>query len=466
MPDSLRSECRLSPWSALRGAARRGQLRRANGGGCAAALLVLCLVAPAHAVDVKLWPLIDYHHDASGHSLRLLGPLFSYTADGQVSELILRPLFSFTRDTHLARRQLTVLYPLFVSRWDPGEADYRLLGLIAFQRNNVPEPDAWERRFTIFPFVFYRYSRSSGSWLSVLPFYANVRDFFGYERIQMVAFPLYLHLQEPLVERSWLPFPFVSWTGGTVGRGVRVFPFYGSDEEGETERSTYVLWPFYVSDDLHFTRPEAEHRRILYPFYSSIDSPTRRSRSYLFPFFLPLLTHSVDRKERTDTWGFPWPAWVSQRNLDTGQRTAFRLAPFYEDTHFGNVHSHFILWPLYRWRTQEVESYRHSRNDIMLVVCQNSEDVQSDSNHRRYLHTLLPIYRASGVDGDDEFATPALLDAVLPHNLMVQRLYAPLWQIYTRQRQDGRAARWSLLWNLISSDGTRVRYPLYLDGSE
>ena len=428
---------------------------------------MLSLVVPAHAVDVKLWPLIDYHHQASGQRrLHLLGPLFSYTADADGSELIVRPLFSFVHETHLSRSQLTVLYPLLVSRWESDESDYRLLGLINFHRTYAPEADAWDRRFTIFPFVFYRYSHTTGTWFSVLPFYANVSDFLGYERIQMVAFPLYLRLQEPLVERSWLPFPFVSWTGGKVGSGVRVFPFYGRDQEGEADRATYVLWPFYTSDELHFTRPEAEHRLVLYPAYASIDSPVRRSRSYLFPFFLPLLSHSIDRKARTDTWGFPWPAWMWQRNLDSGQRIGLRFAPFYEDTHFGNVHAHFILWPLYRWHTQEVESYRYSRNDVFLVLCQNSEDVHSDTNHRRSLHTLFPLYRASSDDGDDDFATPALLDAVLPHNLMLQRLYAPLWQVYTRQQRDNGPARWSLLWDLISSDGTRMRYPLSLSWSE
>ena len=72
-------------------------------------VLALWFAAPATALDVKLWPLIDVHRDASGHrSVHLLGPLFSYAADAEGSELVLRPLFSFTSETRLARRQLAV----------------------------------------------------------------------------------------------------------------------------------------------------------------------------------------------------------------------------------------------------------------------------------------------------------------------------------------------------------------------
>ncbi|MFI5365788.1 MAG: hypothetical protein ACHQ4J_09200 [Candidatus Binatia bacterium] len=424
-------------------------------------LLLLC--APAHAFDLKLWPLINYHYDAAGtQSLQLLGPLFSYVRSPEQREITLRPLFSYVDGPRVADNQFSLLYPIFVSRWAPELTEYRMLGLISFTSQNARQPDEWDRRFTIFPFVFYRYSRTLGTWLSVLPFYANVRDFLGYERIQMIAFPLYLHLQEPLVQRTWLPFPFISWADGALARGFRVWPFYGWDDEGDVERFRYVMWPFYISYERHFTRPERERRLILFPFHSRIDSAAKTSRSYVGPFF----THTVDRKAHTDTWGFPWPLWVTQYDLTTGQRTGLRLAPFYEDTHLGNSHNHFILWPAYRWNTQEVDSYRHTRSDALLVLYRNIEDAQPELHHDRTLRTLFPLYRASNDDGDAALASPALLDALFPRNPTIQRLYAPLWQVYTGQRDGKQPARWSLLWDLISSDGTQLSYPVHLDWTQ
>lgn len=418
---------------------------------------------PVLALDVKLWPLIDYHRDASGQStLHLLGPVFSYERSAEQSELTLRPLFSYTQGLRVSHNQLAVLYPIFVSRWEPEQAEYRLFGLISYRTERALRPDQWDRRFTIFPFVFYRYSRTLGTSVSVLPFYANVRDLLGYEHIQMIAFPLYLHLKEPLVERTWLPFPFVSWSGGTLGHGYRFWPVYGWDQEGETERFKYIMWPLYISRERHFTRPEREHHLIVFPFYSRIDSPTKQSRSYAGPFF----THTIDRKEQTDTWGFPWPLWLSQRDLTTGRRTSLRLAPFYEDAHFGDLHSHFVLWPAYRWETQEADSYRHTRSDIFLLLYRNIEQVQPEYRHRRHLRTLFPLYRAYAADGESELSMLATFDALFPRNPTIQRLYAPLWQLYTHQQTGDRPPRWSLLWDLISSDGAQIRYPIRLDFSE
>jgi hypothetical protein len=439
-------------------------------------LLASCLLSTsAEALDIKLWPLIDYHSEPSGRALHLLGPLFSYESGPEREQWTLRPLFSFTRaherecrrerGHQASQNQFALLYPLFVARWEADLADYRLFGLIRYWTQPAEQDQDWDSRFTVFPFFFYRHSRTRGTTLSVLPFYADVHDFFGYRRVTMIAFPLYLRLEEPLVHRTWLPFPFVSWAGGPLGRGWRVFPLYGWDEEGDSERFRYVLWPFYIAHERHFARPERERRLVLFPFYASIDSAATQSRSFIGPFF----THTIDRKAGTDTWGFPWPLWLSQRRLDTGERTTLRIAPFYEDALTGDLHSHFIMWPAYRWETQEVEGtepYRHTRSDAFLVVYRSIDEEQPARGHHRHLQTLFPLFRASGADRHEEWSTPALFDALLPRNPTIGDVYAPLWRLYT-QRTDGDGPRhWSLLWDLISSDGTQVRYPVHLDFSE
>lgn len=426
---------------------------------------LLVLGTPARALDVKLWPLVDYHRDASQQWLHLLGPLFSYERDAQHSAVALRPLFSYTHQLDAAASELAVLYPVFISRWQPAHWEYRLLGLISRQTQPDAEtrPDEWSDRFTVFPFLFYRSSPARGTSLSVLPFYADLEDTFGYQRIQMVAFPLYLRLQESLIERTWLPFPFVSWSGGTLGQGVRVWPFYGWDQAGEAERFHYVMWPFYIEHERHFTRPEAERRLVMFPFYARIDSPTLRSRAYGM-----FVTHTIDATARTDTWGFPWPLWLSQRDVDSGERTSLRLTPFYEDAHIGSRHTHFILWPVYRWETQEVqdpEDYSYARDDAFLVLYRNVRETSATGGEHR-LRTLFPLFRASADDGSSSFSTLAVVDALLPHNPMVQQLYSPLWQLYRRDQEGAAPPRWSLLWDLVSSDGTRIRYPIHLNLSE
>lgn len=434
----------------------RGEGRRE--GLCLIAVLTLLLsAAPARALDIKLWPLIDYHSDATGQrSLHLLGPVFAYESSETTQQVTLRPLLSLTRGPR-SHSQLLLLYPLFVARWQPELTDYRLFGLITYTVQAERQPDEWDSRFTIFPFIFYRYSHLRGARLSVLPFYADVDDFFGYQRVQMFLFPLYFRLEEALTTHTWLPFPFVSWAGGTLGRGYRIWPLYGWDQQGETERYRYILWPFYISHELHFTRPEREARLVSFPFYSSIDSPAVHSRSYGF------FTHAIDTKAGTETWGFPWPLWLTQYDFKTRRRTSLRLAPFYGDSQFGDLHSRFVMWPLYRWRRQDLDEYQYTRSDVFWILFRNIDEVQPQTQHRRHVRALFPVFRSVADDDHHEKGTLALLDALFPRNPGIQELYAPLWQLYTLQGDAEAAPRWSLLWDLVSSDGMQVRYPVYLD---
>lgn len=438
---------------------RSGRERRRLHARCGLVAALLVLATPAHGLDFKLWPLIDYHSNAAGErTLHLLGPLFSYETGPQRWELTLRPVFSLTRSRGRAKNELSILYPVFVSRWQPAYSDHRLLGLINYRSETRADGPA--RRFTIFPLVFYRHDETQGTALFVFPFYADMGNFFGYERVTMFAFPVYLHLQEPLRERTWVLFPFVSWSGGTLGQGYRIWPFYGWDQNGEADRFTYVMWPFYIERERHFTRPERERQLIVAPFYASLDSSTTRSRAY------GLLTHTIDREAGSETWGFPWPLCLSRRDLATGQRTALRIVPFYEDSRIGDRHTRFVMWPFYRWYTQEVDAYRYTRSDVLWVLYRNIEQVQLQYHHRERLRTLFPAFRAQASDDHRELSTLALLDALFPHNPTIRRVYAPLWQLYAEERDGDGPRRWSLLWDLVSSDGTQVRYPLYFNFSE
>lgn len=425
-----------------------------------ASLMTLSVASPAVATEIKLWPLFKYQSAASGERrLDLLGPLFTYETGPERYELSLRPLFSLTHGPRVDERQFTILYPVWISRWDQEQSKHSLLILVNYRSEPARRPDQPDRRFTIFPLVFYRSSRTLGSSLSVLPFYANVRDFLGYERVQMLLFPFYLRLQEPLVARTWMPFPFYGRTTGTLGRGVRVWPFYGWEQVGEESRFQYIMWPFYITQERYFSRPERERRLVVVPFYSHTESPKVESRSYVGPFF----THTIDHVQHTDTWGFPWPLWVSQRDTNTGERTSLRLTPFYENTRAGTVHRHFILWPVYRWLTQDADSYHYRRSDAMLVLYRNIREEQPQYHHTRELHTLFPLYRAEAEDDDREFSSLGLLDALYPRNPTIEQLYGPLWQVYTRRQHGDQPPRWSVLWDLISSEGGQIRYPVHLD---
>lgn len=413
-----------------------------------------CSLAAWH---LKVWPLIDYRREAALTSLELLGPLLEVRADGAERMIAVRPLFSWTR-SRTDENRLAVLYPLATSSWDAEATSVRLLGLFSFQSRSVPAQTERERRITLFPFVFYRDSAVEGTSLSVLPIYGTLENFLGYDRVRWILFPLHLQLREGLTETNWAPFPFVAWSGGEVGRGWRVWPLFGWHSAGDRQRFWYVLWPLYIHQELHRTADAREVRRVITPFYWTIDSPVQRSRSYGF-----LFTHSIDQEQDTETWGFPWPLWVYQKRLKTDEVLTLRLAPFYQDRRQGPLRSRFYLWPLYRAREYESEDFLWSRRDFLLLLGRSVDERNLTYGHYRSLGTFFPLWRRMEEDRETRFSTLAVLDALFPRNQEIQTSYAPLWQVYTGREVEGGPLRWSLLWDLISSDGERMLYPLHFD---
>jgi hypothetical protein len=423
-------------------------------------LLLVAFSSSARGANLKVWPLIDYRSDeATGTlSLHLLGPLISYERAAGATQLAVRPLWLFEHDTAPAERRLALLYPLFTAHWNAERTLVRTFGVLSFERHWVRHPtEGVQQRFTIFPLVFYRRDPDSGGSLSVLPLYANLSGFLGYERVRMFLFPAYLELAEPLTRRTWAPFPFVGWSGGTLGHGWRLWPIVGRQETGEGDRFQYYLWPLYIRDEHHRTRPEREVREVITPLYTRLDSPSQHSRTYgLF------LTHTTNSKENTNSWGFPWPLWMWQTRLDSGETLSLRLAPFYQDRHQGSLHSRFYLWPIYRNRMIEEEDHSWMRRDFLLVVGRYSKEEYLSPPSSRTLSTLFPLWRLTETDDTRRQSVPALLDALFPHNETILSLYAPLWRLYNVQAAGSGRPHWSLLWDLVSSDGSQTRYPIWI----
>ncbi len=425
-----------------------------------AAILVLAAPRATGAFELKVWPLVDFTHRASETRLSLLGPLVQWQDDGKTSSLAVRPFFYTTRHRDSGRETGFALYPVAWWGSEPDDFFLRILGLVTYDASSRLKPSSpWARKFTIYPLVFFRQGPEAGTSLSVLPFYANVSHFFGFERIRMVLFPLYLKLVEPLYERTWLPFPFVSWTGGLAGRGWRLWPIYGRSTRGAETETTFIAWPAYIRQDLHLGNEGQITNRISWPLFSSIDGPDLQSRSYGFLLVFPLYTHTVDRKGDSETFGFPWPLWIFQRGLKNGERRSLRLAPFYQDRRTDTLRSVFTLWPLYRHRTGLGDDAGYERTDAFFVIYRNQHEGRGPNELRT--RVLLPLWISrSGPQGARAQAI-TLVDGLFPKNDKIEELYAPLYRLYGSETA-GESSTHDLLWKMWEWGGGKFRPPWYL----
>jgi hypothetical protein len=439
-----------------------------------AALTLLAALASATrapALDVKLWPLFRYAETGNGDEMRwtALGPLLEFTRTAESRDLYVRPLL------HLHQRRgptpgdrAEILYPLAASRWDPDHESFRFL-LFTYRRtreaetphppDTAPPPAEWPSRFTLFPFIFYRQSPERGVRLSVFPFYFDLDDFLGYDRVTAVMFPLYLRLEEPRVERRYYVFPFVSTVGGPDGRGFRVWPFYGTTEIVGQKRSTYVLWPFHLRTAQLVPGYGWEYRRVNFPFFAAIDGAGRETRSYGVLAYI----HTIDTRHGIESTGAPWPFVVRERRLGDEEYRVWRAFPFYGRSDVGGVSSHFYLWPAYRRKTQDVEDFHYQRDDVGVLVWRRQSLANETSGHREHLLTLLGGLRGEQDDARRFGQTPALFDSLLPKNVGVLTLWAPLYGLFRWDtRLDGQED-WNLLWGLAAREDGRLLGPVHID---
>jgi hypothetical protein len=417
-----------------------------------AALSIVLGCGSAHGFELRAWPLVEIRRTETESSGRILGPILEWHRGPAESSFALRPLFETSRSSVDAPSRGSLLYPLASWQRSKEELSVRFLGLGSYLWRAAPrvdQPDTRELRF--FPILFYRSGPDTGTSLSVVPLYANLEHFFGYERVRMLLFPLYLRIEQPLYDRTWLPFPFFSRVGGRAGKGFRAWPIYGHTVLGADYESSYIAWPFYIRGVEHPGRPDETVTRISWPLFSSLDGPLVHSRSYGFLIILPLYTRTIDLKSDTEIRGFPWPAWVQQTDLKTGKRLSLRLLPFYEERRTQTMESAFYLWPFYRRRTGLGSLAGYERRDVLFFLYRDQTEAQGDA--RLETRALVPLW-ISRTPGDSQALT--LLDGILPKNETLQRAHAPLYRLYGTNAGES-----DLLWGMWTWGDGKIRPPWY-----
>ena len=418
----------------------------------------------ASARELKLWPFFDYTSDpATGtQSLKLLGPLIEYTDDPQYRRIALRPLFSIRQAQGNHDDEVRVLYPLLTSYWGPEEQTTRVLGgLVTYRTSTTADGKTLTgQHLRALPFYFYDWDGEHGARASLVPVYADLADVAGYARVQMILFPGYLRLEQPRYDRRYYAFPFYSEVGGAGGRGRAVWPAYGRMAVDDTYEGGFVLWPFYVWDA--YTRGGATERRVVsFPFYSSIHGPHRDSSAY----GTILYVHTRDRAAALESFGFPWPLWEYQRQTTTGVATTIRLLPFYEHRHEGPLETRVVAWPFYREQRLADDARVYRRADGFLVLVHDERETYLATGKTAHVRALFPAVVDEGDATWDRGGSPALLDAMLPHETAIRELYAPLWHAYA---WDGPvdAPRVSVLWGALTRERGTTTYPWRWDAPD
>lgn len=425
---------------------------------------VLALPSPGRAADapdrpLNLWPVYDERKDPVDRTRVQsgLGPLleFERSSDGDTQELNIRPLFRRREERRAQRQEWDVLYPLMSYSRSEQDWEFQFLQIVNF-REEGSRPQERERRCDIFPLYLCGTTESGQEYHAVLPFGGRALNRLGQDEIEFVMFPLYARFVKQGVDTRYAPWPLVSWTRGERQSGFRLVPLYGQEVKEGVFEKRFVLWPLFLQQRTGLDSDSPEETLAILPFYVAQRSKDRESTTVLWPFF----TYTHDRERQFEEWDLPWPLVKIARGEG---REIHRFLPFFSVEHRLLRNEFFlremkstdlmVLFPLYMRSQEEVPGSLRVRDRILWYVYSDIRQTGRDGEYRRV--DAWPFFRYTrDREGAIEFQTLALLEAFMPGNEKVERIYSPLWSLYSyRRNPEGDSVR-SFLWNLVRHEET------------
>lgn len=404
-----------------------------------------CVSVPGRRVDAG--PLYRAGTDVRGTATaRVLGPLVErQSSDDGMTFTAVRPFWSRVTDVERDRSVSDFLWPLGMDKIYRGERDWRLFP--AFGHDFDVEQPRSRHRWAVFPLLFGGRSLQDQPYFAVFPLGGKLYEFLGSDRIVFVLFPLYAFNEMDEMRSHSVLWPIFS---STVGPGVdrlRVWPFYGYSYNQDRWTKRFVMWPFWTSVQYHYP-DQPGSGFILFPLYGKLDVGDRHSRMLLPPLFKVEWAGGGHR-----AWNAPWPFVQYSR----GSVDKLYLWPLYGRKAMEHERQWFALWPLVSGRRSErpKQTMNHFRA-VPLVYYESKyarrpagegadgASAGSDKALSRYFK-LWPLFSYRREADHSLLRTLALWP--LKHTPGIERNWAPLWSLYTRERA-GEVRESELLWGL------------------
>ncbi len=421
------------------------------------------------------------------------GPFFNTEESGAQDGWAVPPLLSSVHDRDTDSREFDLLYPIVTyDRFGP-EYRWQFLQLLSFSGGGL-QSGATKDRFTLFPFYFQqRSAETNQNYTALLPLYGTLKNRLFRDEIHFVLWPLYVKtVRSPgfgtvgagdllSLNPSWAKArrgdittynfvaPIFHLRYGEGLRGWQFWPLAGHELKVATTRTnawgdpeflpghekSFILWPFWLSEQREIGTTNTSDFFASLPFYTSFRSPLRDSTTYFWPFGLSL---TDDRAKKYHEVGFLWPVFAYARGEG---KTTTRFWPLFGNSHNDILESNFYLWPLYKYNRLHSDPLDRERTRILFFLYSDTRQLNTLTKKAARRVDCWPLFtRTRNFDGSSRLQILALLEPILANNKSIERNYSPLWSIWRAEKNAKTgAASQSLLWNLyrrqVGADGSR-----------
>jgi hypothetical protein len=399
-----------------------------------------------------------------GERTEILGPLISHQAEDAESTWTVSPLWSTRHDPETDFTEVDVLYPLLTLDRFGLDYRYQVLQLFSFAGGATMDEQG-KHRITLFPLYFQQRSPDPAlNYTAVVPFYGHLKNRLFRDEIFFVMLPFYLQSRKRDVVTDNYLLPFVHRRWGEGLHGWQVWPVVGREHKDVTTRTNqynemevigghdkrFALWPFWIENDLGLGTTNVQIQRLYLPFYSTQQSTTRDTTSYLWPLGY---TYTVDRERGYTEWGAPWPL----IDFAHGEgKTLRRVWPLFSQGNTPSVESDFYLWPIYKFNRVRADPLDRERTRILFFLYSDTIERNTTAGTAMERTDLWPLFTARrDHNGNERLQVFAPVEPVLPGSTAIERNYSPLWSLWRSEHNAKTGARSeSILWNLYRLDVT------------
>ncbi len=390
---------------------------------------------------LTFWPFYTRDKTVFGEErIRALGPIFQRVEATNGASLVgVHPLYSRAQlPERQNQREHQVLWPLWFGRGLGHQYKWQVLALLFWHDYDTTLAKS-KHHLWLLPFYFQGRNADGAYYMALFPIGGKIRDFLGSDEMGFVLFPLYGYSRIMNQKTHTALWPVFSRTDGPNIQRGRVFPFYGYARCRNYYEKLFLFWPLWTHS-LYSYRKSSGYGYFMFPIWGHLNV-TDQEAWWFAPPFVRISTRGDNRLYYLP-WPFLqishgeiekfyiWPVWGSKRAY--GFPYTFALWPvvrYWEEDEGGLLGDQLMIMPVWYSRTQIKPA--GEKGDAREVIARESK--------------FWPFYNYRRNGNRSCLGVPALCP--FRNVEAIERNYAPLWTLYTRQRNNNKIED-DLLWGL------------------
>ena len=392
---------------------------------------------------VTIWPFFTRDHNVFGEKrVRAFGPFFQHLeATNGSSMLGIHPLYS---QVHLPEdnnsREHHALWPLWFGRGAGKQYKWQVLALLFWHDFDITQPRS-RHHLWLLPIYFQGRNADGIPYVALFPIGGKIRNFLGCDELGFVLFPLYGYSEHQKQETVTVLWPVYSKTTGPHNQRWRIFPFYGHARCRNVYEKLFLFWPIWSQASYSY-RNSSGYSCFFFPLCGHLNV-TSQEAWWIAPPFIRFSTRGANQLHY-----LPWPF----IQIASGDIEKLYFWPIWGHKRaYGSPYT-FFLWPIVRYWEQMDGGIRGDQLMIM-PIWYSKTNIKPADNKGTIKPVVVerqskcwPFYNYTREKDKSRLGIPALC----PFRSIeaIERNYAPLWTLYTRQ-QNGALVEDDVLWGLF-----------------